>query len=63
MQESFGSYGIIGAIHLVLFLIAMYEIVTGKASIPMKVLWGVIVLLLPCIGLIAYWFLGRPAMK
>jgi hypothetical protein len=60
---SLGNLGILGAIHLVLFLIAMWEIVSGKASVPMKVLWGVIVLMLPCVGLAAYWFLGRRSMK
>ncbi len=64
MEGSFASIGgagggILAIIHLILFLIALYEIVTSSRSLGGKVLWGLIVFLLPCVGLIAYYLIGR----
>lgn len=51
--------GIIGLIILILDIIAIVEIVGSGKSTGEKVLWIVIILLLPLIGLILYYLLGR----
>lgn len=53
------SSGIVGLIHLALAIIAIVEIAKSSKDTLTKVLWICAVLLFPCIGLIAYWFLGR----
>lgn len=53
------EYGLLGAVHLALFLIAAYEIVSSGKSMPAKVAWLVVILLLPVVGLIAYYLIGR----
>lgn len=50
---------ILGAIAFVLFLIAIYEIITSSMDVTKKVIWGVIVLLLPYLGVILWFLIGR----
>lgn len=50
---------ILGAIAFILFLIAAYEIITSSMDLTKKVIWGVIVLLLPYIGVILWFLIGR----
>ncbi len=52
-------YGVLGIIHLILFIIAAIEIVTGGKSIGEKLLWLLIIFFLPLIGLILYYVIGR----
>ncbi|MDX1561528.1 MAG: PLD nuclease N-terminal domain-containing protein [Gammaproteobacteria bacterium] len=51
--------GLLGLIILVLDIWAIVKIVEGKQSTGTKVLWIVIILLLPVIGLILWYLLGR----
>ena len=52
-------YSILGVIHLILFLIAAFEILTSSKPLINKVLWLLVIFLLPVIGLILYFLLGR----
>ncbi len=53
------TYSILGVIHLVLCVIATIEIVLSGKAILHKVLWLVLIYLLPVVGLIIYFLLGR----
>ena len=50
--------GILGLIILILDIYAIYRIVTSGASVLAKVLWSLLVIVLPLIGLIIWWFAG-----
>jgi hypothetical protein len=50
--------GIFGLLILVLNVLAIVKIVQSKATTGNKVLWIVLVLLLPVVGLILWWLLG-----
>lgn len=52
-------YSILGLVHLILFLIAAFEILTSSKSLVHKLLWILLILLLPVVGLIIYFLLGR----
>lgn len=52
-------YGVLGIIHLILFIIAAIEIITGGKPIVEKLLWLLIIFFLPLIGLILYYLIGR----
>ncbi|HNB60087.1 MAG TPA: PLDc N-terminal domain-containing protein [Phycisphaerales bacterium] len=52
-------YTILGVLHLILFLIAAFEIVTSSKPLLEKVLWLLLIFLLPLIGLIIYYLVGR----
>jgi hypothetical protein len=52
-------YSVLGVIHLILFVIAAVEIVTGGKPLGEKVLWLLIIFFLPLIGLILYYLIGR----
>lgn len=52
-------YTILGLLHLILFLIAAFEILTSAKSLLHKVLWLLLIFLLPIVGLIIYFLLGR----
>ncbi|HRJ49164.1 MAG: PLDc N-terminal domain-containing protein [Phycisphaeraceae bacterium] len=52
-------YTLIGIVHLVLFLIAAFEILQSGRPLMNKVLWLVVILLLPILGLVAYFLVGR----
>ncbi|MAT85055.1 MAG: hypothetical protein CMQ43_08000 [Gammaproteobacteria bacterium] len=50
--------GLLGLIHLVIVIYALVKIVQSGASTGAKVLWIVIVLVLPILGLILWLLLG-----
>ncbi len=50
---------IIGLLHLILFLIAAFEILSSSRPLLHKVGWLLLVFLLPIVGLIIYFLLGR----
>jgi len=54
-----GGNSILGLIILILDIVAIIEIVQAKRPTGEKVLWVVVILLLPVIGLIIYYLLGR----
>jgi hypothetical protein len=54
-----GGYGIIGLLVLILDIYCIYLIITGPGDPGMKLLWIIVVLLLPLIGPILYFLLGR----
>ena len=52
-------YPILGVLRLILVLIAAFEIVTSSKPLLEKVLWLLLIFLLPLIGLIIYYLVGR----
>jgi hypothetical protein len=50
--------GILGFIVLVLDVYAIVKTIGSRASTGTKVLWIVVILLLPLLGLILWWLLG-----
>ena len=52
-------YGIVGTLLLVLDIYIIYMIVTGSGDPAMKLVWVIVVLLLPLLGPILYLVLGR----
>jgi hypothetical protein len=53
------SYSLLGILHLIVFIWAIIDILkSGKPGIE-KLLWILVVLLLPVIGLIIYILVGR----
>lgn len=52
-------YTILGILHFIFFIIAAVEILTSSKSLLHKVLWLLLIFLLPLVGLIIYFLLGR----
>jgi len=50
--------GFFGFVLLVIVIWAIVRIVQSKASTGKKVLWIVLILILPVLGVIIWWFLG-----
>lgn len=53
------GYSLIGALVLALDLIAIFSLLMGRASVAHKLLWIVLILCLPVLGMILYYLLGR----
>ena len=53
------GYEIVGLLVLVLDIIAIVSVLGGRASMEHKLLWTVIILLLPVVGMILYYLMGR----
>lgn len=53
------GYGILGLIVLILDIIAIISILGASKSIAWKVIWIIVVLLLPVIGMIIYFLVGK----
>ncbi len=51
--------GILGLVILVLDIIAIIDIFKGTSDTGKKALWIVLILLLPVVGLILYYLLGK----
>jgi hypothetical protein len=56
------EYGIFGVIILIADIYAIYQIFTSNASGLAKIVWTVVILLLPVLGLIA-WLIAGPRGK
>ncbi|MGA7876903.1 MAG: PLDc N-terminal domain-containing protein [Desulfoferrobacter sp.] len=54
-------YGFIGIIILILDIIAIVSVIAGHGTVGHKILWTLLVLLLPLIGMILYFLIGRSA--
>ena len=54
---------IIGLLILILDIYVIYLIVTGGADLGMKLVWVIVVLILPLLGPILYLVLGRGARR
>ena len=52
-------YQILGVLHLILFLIAAVEILTSSKPLLHKIGWLLLIFLLPIVGLIIYFLIGR----
>ena len=57
MPTNFGY--LLGLLHLILWVIAAVDIVKSGRGLGSKVLWLLVILLLPVVGLILYYVVGR----
>lgn len=53
-----GNMGIFSLIILAIDIFAIYKIVTSSAETVKKIIWVLVVILLPLIGAILWWFMG-----
>ncbi|MGR3761899.1 PLDc N-terminal domain-containing protein [Roseobacteraceae bacterium NS-SX3] len=53
------EYGLLGLIILIADLYAIYQVLTSGASTAAKVIWTLVILILPVVGLIA-WLIAGP---
>ena len=51
--------GILGLIVLILDIIALVSILGGTGSTAHKVIWTLVVIFFPCIGMALYFLVGR----
>ena len=58
-----GDFGVLGLIHLAIWVYAVIQIFNSKATTGAKVLWIVIVAVLPLLGIILWYFLGPGSPK
>ncbi len=61
LLASFQTYSVLGVLHLVLFIWALFQILASSMSLGSKLLWIFIVFIFPLVGLILYYLLGRKA--
>lgn len=55
----FGNYGLIGLLILALDIVAIYNVLTSSMEMAKKVLWIFVILLLPVVGMILWFVIGR----
>jgi hypothetical protein len=53
------GYGILGLVILILDILAIVEIFQSSKDLTHKLLWSLLILLAPVLGLIIYWIFGR----
>lgn len=53
---------LVGLVILVLDILVIISVLTGSGSVNHKVLWTVLILLLPVIGLLLYLLIGRSSV-
>ena len=52
------SYSILGLLILILDIIAILNIIQSGMTVAMKIVWTLVVLLLPIIGMILWFLIG-----
>jgi hypothetical protein len=55
-------YEILGVIILILDVIAIISVLGGRGSVGHKLLWTLLILILPVIGMILYYLIGRSSL-
>ncbi len=58
-----GDFGILGLIHLALWVYAVVQIFNSSADTGKKALWIIIVAVLPLLGIILWYFMGPGSPK
>ena len=58
-----GEFGLLGLVHLGLLIYAAIQIFGSSADEMKKIIWVVIVALLPVVGLIAWFLIGPGTPK
>ena len=58
-KEILLEYGIIGLVVLILDIIAIVSILGAKKTVSWKLLWTLLVLFLPVVGMILYFLIGK----
>ena len=53
------GYGIIGLIVLILDIIAIVSILGSSKDVAWKLIWTLVVLLLPVLGMLLYFLIGK----
>ncbi len=53
------SYSLLGTVVAILDIIAIISILLGSARVSHKVIWIVVVLVFPFVGMIIYYLAGR----
>jgi hypothetical protein len=56
-------YSLISILILALDIYAIYLVLTSGGSTGFKLLWILLILFLPILGMILYFLLGRPTMR
>ena len=59
MAGSFWSLSCCGVVIVVLDVLALIEIAGSARSTGDKVLWAVLIIIFPVVGVLAYYFIGR----
>ncbi len=63
MADPFFGYGwgggIVGLILLVLAIIAILDVLKSSKPVEQKILWVIVILVIPLIGLILYYLIGK----
>jgi hypothetical protein len=54
-------YSLVGLLVLALDLIAIFSLLMGNASVSHKLLWTLLILMLPFLGMALYFLIGRSA--
>ncbi len=54
----FSSYSLIGLVVLVLDVIALVKLLQSGADAGAKILWALLIILLPVLGMILYFVMG-----
>lgn len=52
-------YGLLGLLILVLDIIAIFSVLAGVGTVGHKVLWTLLILIFPVLGVLTYFLLGR----
>lgn len=52
---------LLGLLILILDIYAIISVLSGRSSVERKVLWVAVIILLPLLGMILYFMIGRSA--
>ncbi len=52
------EYGLLGLLVLILDIFAIVKVVNSKAPGLNKIIWVLVILIFPVVGLIAWWLVG-----
>ncbi len=55
-------YYVLGLLYLIISIVMILEIIKAEVPNSTKILWIVVILVLPYIGILLYYFIGRRKM-
>jgi hypothetical protein len=54
----FGGYSLIGLVILVLDIVALVKLLQSGADTGSKILWAIIIIFVPVVGMVLYFLMG-----
>ena len=59
MPYFYSPFGIVGLLVFILDIVAIFSVMAGRSAVERKIIWTLVILALPVLGMALYFLFGR----